>query len=126
MNCAAVVTVTAAPKTLQSQKMVHQERLDVVSLCITAHACSVKGAFLICARCRRGPRSSLAVGSFPWQGVTFVLDGAVESCAASSESGWFLCGQMTVLLLTPLLTSVALFPWAVLSKATSVLVELVS
>lgn len=122
MYCTAVVTVTAAPKTLQSQKMVHQELLDVVSLSTTAHAYSEEGAFLIWRCCRRGPGPSLAVGSFPWQGVTFVHHGAEESCAASSESGWFLHGQMTVLLLTPLLTSLALHPWAVLRKATSVLV----
>lgn len=102
-----------------SQKMVHQERLDLVSLGITAHAQSVEGAFLICACCRRGPRSSLAVGSFLWQGFTFVHHGAEENCASSSESGWFLHGQMTVLLLTPLLTSVA--PCAVLRKARSML-----
>lgn len=77
-----------------------------LSLGTTAHAFRGERAFLICACCRPGPGSSLAVGSFPWQGVTFVLDGAVESRVASSESGWFLHGQMTVPPLTPLLTSV--------------------
>lgn len=62
---------------------------------ITAHAHSVHGAFLIRACRRRGPRSSPAVGSSSWHGVTFVHHGAEESCAASSESGWFLHGQMS-------------------------------
>lgn len=123
---AAVFTVAAAPKTLQ--KMVHQERLNVVS---PGHNCA-------CAQCSRSVSDSRLPP--PWPQIQprcwFFLLARRHVCSPRSRgelccllwewvvSAW--ADVCSVLLLTPLLISVAPHPWAVLRKATSVLVLPVS